>query len=377
MIENGIDRIKEYSHVFRNKRVGLITNPSGVDRNYRSSVDILCREVRLTALFGPEHGINGGLQAGAHADDAMNEQYGIPEYSLYGSTPRLTAGHLEKVDLVAFDIQDIGSRFYTYIYTLSDAMEDCARAGIPLVVFDRINPIGGNRTEGIMLRPGYESFIGRYPLPVRHGLTVGEFAMYINDRFKIGCDLTVIPCRGWKREMMYCDSGLGSWLNPSPNIPSMEAAIIYNGTCFFQETNMSEGRGTTRPFEMIGAPFLDPERLVRELATVNLPGAVFRPCCFIPTFSKFKGEICKGIQVHLTDCRKCNGFDIGLRLFDAIRKMTPEFKITNESCLDRHFGDNTLRLELESIDSLIERGHDESEDFIKNTASRYYMTAVS
>ncbi|MDD5727450.1 MAG: DUF1343 domain-containing protein [Victivallales bacterium] len=374
MVKNGIDTISEYRKLFKNKRIGLITNHSGVDSSFNSSAKILHESVGLAALFGPEHGVNGNYQAGDHVADAINPVWGVPEYSLFGSTPRLTPEMLGKGDIIAFDAQDIGSRFFTYIYTLSDALEDCAAAGIPVVVFDRPNPIGGMQTEGTMLRKEYASFIGRYPLPARHGLTAGEFARYINDRFKIGCDLTVIPCKNWKRDLFFDDYN-ASWLNPSPNMPSMTAALVYNGTCFFEGTNVSEGRGTTRPYEIICAPFLDAAPICRRLNQLRLPGVIYRNLYIIPFSSKYRynGELCQGIQIHVTDKSAFNGFECGIRLFCAIREMTPLFKCCRSDHLDHLFGDDALRRGREDVESLIARGREESCTFAAGTAVQYYL----
>jgi uncharacterized protein YbbC (DUF1343 family) len=374
MVRNGVDTVSEYEKLFRNKRLGLITNPSGVDMNFNSSAKILHENIGLSALFGPEHGIDGRHQAGEAIADSINPVFGIPEYSLYGSTPRLNEEMLQKVDMIAFDAQDIGSRFFTYIYTLSDAMEDCANAGIPLVVFDRANPVGGTMTEGTLLREKFASFVGRYPLPARHALTAGEFAMYVNDRFEIACNLTVIPCQNWEREMFFDDYG-SSWLNPSPNMPSMMTALAYNGTCFFEGTNVSEGRGTTRPYEIICAPFLNASAISDRLNQLGLPGVVYRSCSIIPTSSKWRynGELCQGIQIHITNKRTFNGFECGIWLFHIIREMTPQFTCDRAKHLDELFGDDALRLGREEPEALIARAREESYAFASGTAAKYHL----
>ncbi len=374
MVKNGIDRIAEYRRLFSNRRVGLITNPSGVDSSFRSSAAVLYENVGLAALFGPEHGIDGSHQAGKAVGDSIHPAFGIPEYSLFGATRRLTAEMLAKIDIMAFDAQDIGSRFFTYIYTLSDAMEECAAAGIPLVVFDRPNPLGGVKTEGTLLRREFSSFVGRYPLPVRHGFTAGEFASYVNDRFGIGCELTVVPCSGWRRGMTFEDYGV-SWLNPSPNMPSPTAAAVYNGSCFFEGTNVSEGRGTTRPYEIVCAPFLKPEAICRRLNQLPLPGAVCRACRVTPMSPgyRYHDELCGGIQVHITDRDRFNGFECGIRLFCAIREMTDGFACDRAAHLDHLFGDDSLRLGREDADALIERAREESSEFAARVAPDYYL----
>jgi uncharacterized protein YbbC (DUF1343 family) len=279
--------------------------------------------------------------------------------------------HFELFDILVFDIQDIGSRFYTYLYTFLRAMDDCAGQGVPVLVLDRPNPLGGVAVEGCSMREKYQCSLGRSPLPVRHGLTAGEITLMVNALTGSKADVTVVPCGGLKRKTMFCDSGR-SWLNPSPNMQSMDCALIYNGTCFFEGTNISEGRGTTRPYEIIGAPFLNNEEIVNMLNSRKLPGVVYRACYYTPTFSKYKDELCHGIQIHITDHIAFNGFEAGMALWYAIRETTPEFEINDKSHVDTLFGDDSLTEAKESLDELFTRAHKESAEF-KRTSKEYYL----
>ena len=322
---NGIDRIDEYFYLLDGLRIGLITNPTGRNKEFKETADILAEKGLLKCLFSPEHGVRGGATAGVHVSDCIDEKTGVPSYSLYGASLHIKNEVLNSLDAVAFDIQDVGARFYTYISTLSYAMEDCAKAGKRFIVFDRINPVGGACPQGSVLDRRFSSFVGRYPIATRHNLTVGEFATLINETEGIGCDLTVIPVKGWKREMFYDETDL-VFIPPSPNIPTVECCFAYLATCLFEGTNVSEGRGTAKPFEYIGAPWLDNEGVAEKMNALMLQGVRFRPCFFTPTASKHANVECKGIQVHITDRRSFDPFESGLRLLDTIRKTHKEFE---------------------------------------------------
>lgn len=360
-VYNAIDRPHLWRPALQGKRVGLITNPSGVDRELNLTSDLLYREGLLTCLFSPEHGVRGDLQAGETVDTYTDSRTGLPVYSLYGRGKRhISADVLQNLDAVAFDIQDVGARFYTYIYTLSFAMEDCAAAGKEMIVFDRLNPLGG-RMEGTLLEPAFASTIGRYPIPTRFGLTVGEFARYINDVHGIGCRLTVLPIEGWQRSLLFDDTDL-SWVPPSPNLPTTHANLCYIGTCIAEGTNLSEGRGTTKPFETVGAPWLDAERLAEEMNALSLSGVRFRPCGFVPTFSKHQGELCRGVQLHITDPHAFRPFETGLRTLDRIRRNHKEFSFRAPSAAGTCFPDllmgcDDLRRESFEIEEFLSRHH--------------------
>ncbi len=305
-------------------RCGLITNHTGVLRDLSSTVDMLKERCDLVALFGPEHGVRGDKQAGEKVSFYTDEKTGLPVYSLYGEDVSYSERVLASLDTVVFDIQDVGARFYTYAYTMTDTMKLCAENGIKYVVFDRPNPIGGLRTEGAVLDRRFSSFVGRFPTPTRCGLTIGEFALMMNDTENIGCDLTVVPMEGWSRELYYDETDL-VFIPPSPNIPSVDTAFAYIGTCIFEDTNVSEGRGTAKPFEIIGAPWLVPGPVIEKIGYQK--GVLFRECSFTPTFSDYKGCFCRGIQLHITDREAFSPFAVGIKLFDAIRKTHTDFKV--------------------------------------------------
>ena len=307
------------------KRVGLITNPSGITTDLRSTADLLheAEDVRLVALFGPEHGIRGNVADGAAVSSSVDEATGVPMYSLYGPVKKPTEEMLRGLDVVLFDIQDVGVRFYTYIYTMAYAMEACGDAGIPFVVLDRPNPLGGNAVEGNLLDMRFRSFVGNYPIPLRYGMTVGELARLLNEEHALGADLTVVPLVGWTRDMLFDDTGL-PWVPPSPNMPSFATAIVYPGTCLFEGTSISEGRGTTSPFQQIGAPYLDGPRLVDILDERRLPGVLFRPLFFTPRFSKYEGELCGGVYVHVLDADVFEPVRAGLEMVAALRTLYPD-----------------------------------------------------
>ena len=286
------------------RRVGLITNPTGVDSCLRATVDRLHVEpaTELTALFGPEHGIRGDAEDGVGVADEVDRRTGVPAISLYGSTRALQSSMLDGIDVLLFDMQDVGARFYTYLYTMSAAMKACAQRGAPFLLLDRPNPIGGELLEGNLLDPAFSSFVGRYPIPVRYGLTIGEIATLFNEVHGIGAELHVVELGGWRRSMSWEETGL-PWVAPSPNMPTPQTAALYPGTCFFEGTNLSEGRGTTRPFELIGAPFVDGFALADAMNDLAIPGARWRPVFFTPSFGKHAGERCGGVQLHaLSPC---------------------------------------------------------------------------
>ncbi|WP_462406953.1 exo-beta-N-acetylmuramidase NamZ family protein [Gracilibacillus sp. Marseille-QA3620] len=312
--------------LLKGKRVGLITNPTGVDKDLNSIVDRFYqdKDINLTALYGPEHGVRGDAQAGSYVDFYIDETTGLPVYSLYGKTRKPTPEMLEDVDVLVFDIQDVGTRFYTYIYTMALAMEAAEEKGIPFVVLDRPNPLGGLKVEGPILEaPEYASFIGQYEIPLRHGMTVGELAKLFNKEFGIGADLKVVKMKNWKRQMNYEDTGL-EWVLPSPNMPTLDTAYAYPGTGLIEGTNLSEGRGTTKPFELLGAPFINSTELARELNKLKLKGVEFRAASFTPTFSKHSGVLTHGVQVHITDYDDFVPLETGLHIVKTVHDLYPE-----------------------------------------------------
>lgn len=319
----GADVVAKNGFGFQGK-CGLITNHTGVLRDLSSTADMLKEQCDLTALFGPEHGVRGDVQAGENVTSYTDKKTNLPVYSLFGEDISESKKMLASLDTVVFDIQDVGARFYTYAYTMTDAMKICAENGVKFVVLDRPNPIGGIKTEGTVLNRQFSSFVGRFPTPTRPGLTIGEFALMMNETENIGCDLTVISSEGWKRELYYDDTDL-IFIQPSPNIPTLDTAFAYIGTCIFEETNLSEGRGTTRPFEMIGAPWLDSRAVIEIMGRQE--GVILRECSFTPTFSDHKDSFCHGIQLHITDRDAFSPFAVGIKLLDAIRKTHSELRI--------------------------------------------------
>lgn len=321
MVKNGIDCIGDYSKLFRGKRLGMITSVSGVDVRLQSSIQILHNQYGLSALFGPEHGVRGDKAAGEMVDTYNDPHTGVPVYSLYRKdSKRLTPEMLAGVDAVVYDIQDLGVRFYTFISTLIYAMEDCAANGKELIVLDRLDPLGGDVVEGNLLEPEYSSFVGAYPLPMRYGLTAGELATMVNHAQGIGCNLTVVPCTGWKRSQLFSDTG-NLWMMPSLGIPRFDTAVIYAGTCIFEGTNLSEGRGTSCPFEIIGAPYIDGYQLSQHMNDKALPGVLFTPAYFTPSTSKHSGVACQGVHLHVTDAHAYQSVCTGTALLYAVRSL--------------------------------------------------------
>ena len=325
----GIERVDEFKEVFEGKRIGLITNPTGITSDFVSSIDVLRNKTNLVALFSPEHGVRADIQAGMHLPTYVDEETGITVYSLYGKHKKPSEEMMNQIDIMSIDVQDNGSRYYTFIYTMAYAMYACAEYGKEFVVFDRPNPIGGVKVEGNALdTEKYRSFVGYFNMPQRHGMTIGELAKLFNEEFGIGCKLTVIPMKGWERSMSYEDTLL-PWIVPTPNIPTINTCYVYNATCIFEGTNFAEGRGTTTPFELIGAPWVKSETLARELNAYNLEGVHFRPQYFTPTFAKYAKELCGGVFMHVTDRKAFHSIKTSWAILRVIRENYAEhFKLT-------------------------------------------------
>lgn len=316
--------LEERLDLLSGKRVGVIAHPSSVDSSLNHIVDLLFDNpsVELGALFGPQHGIRGETQDNMiEWYDFRDEKTGLPVYSLYREHRQPTSEMLSGLDALLFDLQDVGARYYTFVYTMALAMVACREIDIEFIVLDRPNPINGVDIEGPVLDPAYRSFVGLYPLPIRHAMTVGELALYFNHEMKIGCRLQVVEMKGWERDSYFNETGL-PWVLPSPNIPTLESAVVYPGMCLLEGTNVSEGRGTTRPFEFSGAPWIDPHLLVQELESFSLPGARFRPIHFIPTFHKWEGRLIGGVQIHLLDRSQFRPFQTGLALTLLYRRLS-------------------------------------------------------
>ncbi len=370
-VQTGVEVLfGEQLELLRGRRVGLITNPTGVDGRLRSTAERFrdCTDFRLTALYGPEHGVRGNAQAGEFVDYYQDEHLGVPVFSLYGQALKLpnapladidatmrsfdtqhtgkTVEHamLRGVETLVFDLQDVGTRVYTYVATMAYAMQAAAEAGIPFVVLDRPNPINGVHLEGPILEyPRHSSFIGLYPVPLRHGMTAGELARLFSARFLARrVDLTVVPMRGWKRTDWYDQTGL-PWVMPSPNMPTPDTATVYPGQVLLEGTNVSEGRGTTRPFELFGAPWIDGYVLARDLNALGLPGVVFREAWFAPTFSKFAGQRCGGCQLHVTDREAYRPVQTTLALLAAVRSRHGDRLELHDDYFDKVMGTSSVR----------------------------------
>lgn len=368
-ILSGLDRLDLADSVCKGKRVALMTNQTGIDRRFRSGIDLLNARYHLTALFAVEHGIRGDVQAGMAYETQPDPVTGVPVWAVYGGTHRLTAEMLDTFDVFCFDIQDVGARFYTYLYALSFAMEECAKAGKTVVVFDRVNPLGGERVEGTVLDTRFASYVGMYPLPTRYGLTIGEYALWVKNHLNLNLDLTVIPLAGWRRRDCLTDLDI-PWVAPSPNCATFHAASAYIGTCVFEGTNVSEGRGTTMPFEYIGAPWMDARALEKRMEKRGLPGLHFRAMYFTPTFSKHANQLCAGVQVHITDRHAANVVEGALTLLDEIRALHPDRlewlgNAQGGFFIDRLLGTDAYRLGRCDAHSLMEANASAREAFME------------
>lgn len=321
--------LQNYLHLVRGKKVALLTNPSGVNHNLQSSADVFMahQDINLVALFGPEHGIRGAVYAGAHIENETDPHTGLPVYSLYGKQRKPTAEMLQNVDVILVDIQDIGVRAYTYIYTMARVMEAAAQFNKEVIVLDRPNPLGGEQVEGNLVEPGFFSFVGLYPIPYRHGMTIGELAKLFNNEYDIHCNLTVVPLKNWKRNMLWGDTGL-LWVPTSPHVPHWQTVLFMSTTGTIGELHvLSEGVGYTSPFELIGAPWIDSYTFARALNELHLPGIRFRPLYYKPYYGLFKGDVCQGVQLHITDAHTYNSYTTGLYILQTAMHLYPQQEI--------------------------------------------------
>lgn len=349
----GIDSLLADPSSLYGKRVGIITNQVGVDSNFCHLVDELHNnnKVNLTTLFAPEHGLRGA-EVGL-ITDTTDPLTGLPIHSLFGDNRRLTANILKEVDVIIYDLQDVGVRFWTFTTTLMYAIDAAAENDLEVMVLDRPNPIRGINVEGPVLEKGFESFVGAFPMPISHGMTVGELAKLYNEEYNIGAKLTVIPMQNWTRDIWYDETGLKVWIMPSPNMPTLDTATVYPGTCLFEGTNVSEGRGTTRPFELIGAPYIDAYELADYLTDRKLPGVFFRPQSFIPRWGrKYGEEWIHGVQIHVTNRVTYLPVRTGVEMVSAINTLYPDdFSFRPES-FDRLSGTEALRLAITNNQSV-------------------------
>jgi uncharacterized protein YbbC (DUF1343 family) len=352
-------------NILKGKRLGLVCNQASVDHQFRHAADLFFQhpDINLTTLFGPQHGIRGDVQDNMiETSHVIDKVTGLPIYSLYSETRKPTAEMFENIDALVFDLQDVGCRVYTFIYTMAYCMKAAGQFGKKIIICDRPNPINGLTVEGNVLEKGHESFVGLFPIAMRHAMTTGELAGLFAAEFGCECDFQVVTMNGWRREMWY-DETDGPWVYPSPNMPTVDTSVVFPGTVLFEGTQLSEGRGTTRPFEIIGAPFIQAEEFASELTALNLPGVIFRACEFLPTFQKQAGIGCGGVQLHITDRQTFKPVITGVALIKTAYQMYKnDFKWKNppyEYVFDRNpfdviAGTNKLRISLENNLSLTE-----------------------
>ncbi len=341
MVRTGLDvLLAEHIGELKGKSVGVVANHASVTAGLVHISDALSAAgVKIGALFGPEHGVRGDIADGEPVADAVDQRLGVPVVSLYGKMRKPSAESLKNVDVMLVDLQDVGARFYTFLYTMANVMAGCGEHGVPVWVLDRPNPISGLNPDGPVLEPKYSSFVGMYPIPMRHGLTVGELAKLFSAKFGVKCDLRVIELRGWSRGMWFDGTGL-PWVLPSPNMPSVETAAVYPGLCLIEGTNVSEARGTVRPFETFGAPWVEPHVLRAALGAYELPGVMFREAYFTPSLSKFQGQHCAGLQVYVTDRNALRPPVTGVAVISALKKLYPDdFQFRQPSSDGRRFFD--------------------------------------
>jgi uncharacterized protein YbbC (DUF1343 family) len=371
-VDSGLDHfLANPPDVALGSRLGLLTNPSGIDHTFRSAIDLILEhpKLNLVALFGPEHGVRGEAQAGEHVEAGTDPRTGLPAHSLYGDTRRPTAEMLDGIDVMVVDLQDIGVRYATYLSSIAYVIDACADHGKQVVILDRPNPLGGTMVGGNLLDPEYASFVGIHAIPTVHGLTMGEFGrLWASDHQRP--EPVIVPMGGWRRDMWYDDTDL-SWVFPSPNLPTLDSVELYPATCLIEGTVLSEGRGTTRPFEMIGAPWIEPETLAGEFRQLNVPGVAFRPVYFTPAFSKHEGERCGGVQLYVTDRSAFDGIALGPHMLATIKRLYPDDFAWIQPRNVKYFidllaGGTELRTTIDeggSIDRMLESWQAESQAF--------------
>jgi uncharacterized protein YbbC (DUF1343 family) len=378
---------KNWPRKLKGARAGLLVHPASVSNSLEHAVDLFMKskKLRLSALFGPQHGIRGETQDNMiEWEGFRDKRTGLPIYSLYGQTRKPDRTMLRDVDVMVIDMQDVGSRYYTFIWTMELCMQACIEAGKSVVILDRPNPIGGLRTEGPVLDMNYASFVGRRPMPVRHGMTIGEIGSYLKNEFYPSLDFHVIELQGWTRDMWFDETGL-PWVIPSPNMPTSDTAMVYPGMCLLEGTNLSEGRGTTRPFELFGAPYADPDILLKRLKAFKLAGVIFRPTYFQPTFQKHAGELCGGAQIHVINREKYRPFKTGVAIIKAVHDLYPdhfEWKqppyeyVTDKLPIDVLAGTDRLRNDIErgrSLNGMEEWWKAQCLEFNKKVRKKYLI----
>lgn len=326
MVITGLEEIlRHFPATLKGKRIGILCHAPSITRYFDHITDLFFqrKDCRLSAIFGPQHGIHGQTQDNMiEWQSQRHPVFGIPLYSLYGEHRKPTLGMLNEIDVLLIDLQDVGARLYTYIWTVKLCIEACTEASIPIMLLDRPNPIGRLPYDGPVLKKEYFTFVGGASIPLCHRMTIGEMALWIKENYYPGCELDIIWMKNWKRSSIYIETGL-PWVIPSPNMPSVNTSVVYPGTVLIEALNLSEGRGTTLPFELFGAPFIDSENLKKNLDARKITGCAFRRHNFIPTFHKFKGENCNGLQIHITDINNFRPVATALEIFDAIIDTTP------------------------------------------------------
>lgn len=366
MVKTGLDLVNiKFPKPLKDSRLGLVIHPASVNRQLIHAYDVFLHNnnFKVTSFFGPQHGIRGETQDNMIEWQGFKDlKTGLPVYSLYGEIRKPSWEMLKDNDCLVIDLQDVGARYYTFIWTMDLIMEACKELSKSLVILDRPNPIGCAQTEGAVLDIEFSSFVGLKPLPIRHGMTIGEIALYLKDNYHKSLDLHIIKMNGYKRSMYFDQTGL-PWVMPSPNMPTLDTAIVYPGQCLLEGTTISEGRGTTRPFEIFGAPFIDPDKLIKRLKDFELTGCIFRPIYFIPTFQKHSGMLCGGAQIHVTNREKFKPFKISVAIIKTIIDLYPNEKIWRDPPYEYEFeklpfdiiaGTDKLRLDLEKDKSLNE-----------------------
>ena len=386
-VKLGLEKsLDEEINLLKNKRIGLICNQASVNHQYQHCADLFFEnpDIDLVSLFGPQHGIRGDVQDNMiETLHTLDKKTGLPIFSLYSETREPTAEMLSRIDTIVFDLQDVGCRVYTFIYTMANAMRACANSGKEFIVLDRPNPIGGEIIEGNTLEKGNESFVGQFQIPMRHGLTVGELAQLFNEEFHINCDLKVVTMDDWKRNL-YSDETDAPWVMPSPNMPTVETAVVFPATVYFEGTQVSEGRGTTKPFEIIGAPYIVAKDYQEALAKLELKGVIFREINFLPTFQKYKDEVCGGVFLHITDRKQFKPVITGIALIKTLYELyREEFKWKNppyEYVYDRNpfdviAGTTTTREQIENGLNLekIELSWSDGVELFRETRKKYLL----
>jgi uncharacterized protein YbbC (DUF1343 family) len=386
-VKLGLEKVlSENIDLLKNKRIGLVCNQATVNHQYRHAADLFYehQEINLVSLFGPQHGVRGDVQDNmVETSHTLDKRTGLPIFSLYSETREPTEEMLSRIDSMVFDLQDVGCRVYTFIYTMANAMIACAKAGKEFIVLDRPNPIGGEAIEGNSLEKGHESFVGQFPIPMRHALTIGEIAQLFNEEFNINCDLKVVAMNGWERHL-YFDETDAPWVMPSPNMPTVDTAVVFPATVYFEGTQVSEGRGTTKPFEIVGAPYIDARDYREALAKLDLPGVIFREINFLPTFQKHREDACGGIFLHVINRKEFKPVITGIAMIKTLYALyREEFKWKNppyEYVYDRNpfdviAGTTKTREQIENNENLkdIELSWVEDVKSFREKSEKYYL----